>query len=787
MRNTQTADFGARNYLQLLNDTRVRIVCLIFLGAALFLLTPTLPFHWREFSAQYLLSPIFLVMMLVAMQQRLRLVTDKTEQRFWRTLIFAFYCWLLSLALAPLADSYLGANIVLQGVVTNTPFIAFYAALVAALDIHPHVKRDGFTYPLRSLEWAGSFIIFFGALAYFLIIPGAWSGRGSSLWSSSLALFVALDLYCMVRLWYLLRASNDRQWKMVYIWLFAAVAIWTCGDLLWALMYEGVIPDPGYATPIDLIWPAAFIAIIIATRPALAGEREPETVVSPSEPLGMGPLVLYALAPLALHTGLYLVGDPEPELRTLREVLVLGITIIIGGMTLLYYRMLQVENRRLADVESSSREELLHLAFHDELTGLPNRNLFRDRLRMAIADSIRNHTLCGVLFCDLDQFKVINDSLGHEAGDQTLIASARRLQNAVRKRDTVARLGGDEFAVIIQGMQRTMDAAYLAEKLLRAISEPVIVGKKTHVLTASIGVAVFPDDGADEELLLKHADTAMYQAKLHGRNTYRLFTQAMNEAAEERLAIEQGLRTGLMQDGFTIFYQPITALATDTVTGYEALLRWNHPERGYVSPVNFIDVAEQTGLIVPIGRWVLESACAWAAQLGAESGSGVIVSVNMSPRQFRDPDLAAMVASVLTLTGLEPTRLQLEITETMVLSIESAAETLRTLRALGIKIAIDDFGTGYAALSRLQDLPVDVIKIDQSFVRGLTVDSVSETIVRAIVSMARVLDFYVVAEGVETAAELEIIRQSQCHAVQGFYLGEPQPAELLNVSPSAPE
>jgi diguanylate cyclase (GGDEF)-like protein len=489
--------------------------------------------------------------------------------------------------------------------------------------------------------------------------------------------------------------------------------------------------------------------------------------------------VVYVLAPLLLHVAFYRFGTPDPDLRITREALVLGLTTILACMTLIYHRLLRIENRRLADKEVLARENLVHQAFHDELTGLPNRNLFSDRLRLAMAHCQRYESKCCVMFCDLDQFKVINDSLGHEAGDEVLVAVAQRLRGSIRGQDTVARFGGDEFAIMVQDMHRVMDIALVAEKLLSALARPLVVNGKSHVLTASIGISIFPDDAEEVETLLNHADTAMYQAKLHGRNTYRHFTEAMNEAARERLAIEQGLRAGLMADRFVVFYQPIVELPSGKAIGYEALLRWNHPERAYITPVNFLDVAEQTGLIVPIGRWVLETACRWAMELDTSIGLVPSISVNLSARQFRDPGLIQDVARVLARTGLEPARLQLEISETMALTIDSTAIALKGLQELGVRVAIDDFGTGYASLSHLQELPVDVVKIDKSFVRGIEIDSVREAIVQAIVNMARALNFYVVAEGVETARELEIIQQSQCDAAQGYYLCEPLPPQEL--------
>ena len=493
----------------------------------------------------------------------------------------------------------------------------------------------------------------------------------------------------------------------------------------------------------------------------------------------MGQLVTYAVLPPLLHLSLYRFGAPSADVRSARELLVLWLVAGLAAMTVAYQRLLQAENRRLTREEELAKEKLAHLAFHDELTGLPNREMFQDRLRLAIADAKRYRRRCAVLFSDLDRFKVINDSLGHEAGDEVLISIAERLRSSVRVLDTVARFGGDEFTIILYGIGGPLDAARATEKMLAALSEPLVVQGKKHVLTTSGGIAVFPDDGEDEAALLKHADTAMYQAKLQDGNSYRLFTEAMNDAAEERLAVEQGLRTASLDDNFLVFYQPVVGIATGEPVAYEALLRWNHPGRGVVAPLSFIDVAEQTGLIVPIGKWVLETACAWVAQMDSVFALRPSISVNMSMRQFQEPTVVRDVMAIVRRTGLDPRRLYLEITESIALDSESTAQVLAELREFGIRIAIDDFGTGFAALSRLRDLPVDVVKIDRSFVRGIEADSVGETIVRAIVTMARALDFYVIAEGVETEAEFSVVKALQCDAVQGFFLQAPMPPEEI--------
>ncbi len=745
------------------------------------LLFPVMDDEWRQIYGQYLVDVPFLVCLLLAFRWRLHGVEEIGERRFWNLLTVGFAAWLVAVAISAfsIAEALFDNTEKYRPFINNAPYLLLYGAMAAALEIHPHVRHDPIALPLRRLHWAGSFVLLFGLLSYFLVLPSFSGGGAVGFWASSLALFVALDAYIILRLWHLRESTDTGEWKSIYTWLLIGTSIWGTGDLILALMLEGIITDPGWGTLFDLIWPLSFCAIVVATRPAVVQPGYAAEVAHSHQPFGMGSLVVYIVAPLALHVSLYRFFSPDPDLQAVRAELALTITAILAAMTLVYHKLLRAEISRLGEEEALAREELAHQAFHDELTGLPNRNLFRDRLQLAIENSRRYQSKCAVLYCDLDQFKVINDSLGHEAGDQALVVTAKRLQATIRKQDTVARMGGDEFAVIFHNISQSLDAAYLAEKLLAAIGEPLVIGSKDHVLSASIGIAVFPDDGDEEEVLLKHADTAMYQAKLHGRNTYRLFTQAMNEAADERLAIEQGLRTGLMAEQFRVFYQPIVALDSGQPVAYEALLRWKHPEQGFISPLNFIDVAEQTGLIVPIGMWVLETACRWAAQLDSAGDDAPSISVNLSPRQLRDPGLIGDVRLALDSSGLDPSRLQLEINESMALRIDTSASPLNRLRDLGVRIAIDDFGTGYAALSQLQGLPVDILKIDRSFVKGIEVNSVSEAIVLAIVNMARVLDIYVVAEGIETESELNIIRQSQCDAVQGYYLCSPLPPEEL--------
>lgn len=770
----------------LTNDPVVRLFVVLLAFSPLPLLLPILPDKVFTSYGQYLLGIPFHLGLLIVLGIRTRKQQDNAQRWFWILVFLGFAGWLLATFTGLFVGNFLEPSPLLYDASSKLSYLLFYIGLILALEVQPSTRQDSVPYKLRFLGWLGSLVLVFSLLTYFLAVPEIWLDGKEGLSHYSMALFVALDAYIIIRLWHLISLAVTPQWRTIYGWLFIAAMIWSGGDLLYYLVSEEVIAYPGWGAALELIWPFACTAVVIASRTSDVKQPEVIPVAAPYYPLGMGPLAIYVVSPLLLHVTLYHFGEPEAVLRPSRDALVLISTALLAILALIYHRFLRVENYRLAVEEVQSRNKMEHLAFHDELTGLPNRNLFRDRLKMTIADATRYGSKCAVLFCDLDNFKVINDSLGHEAGDQMLIAAGQRMSGTVRTQDTVARLGGDEFAIIAQGLHRSLDAALLAEKLLSSLATPLEVGKKSHVLNGSIGIAVFPDDGEDEESLLKHADTAMYQAKLYGRNTYRLFTQAMNEAAQERLAIEQGLRTGILEEQFCLFYQPIIDLKSGQTVSYEALLRWNHPERGFIPPVNFIDVAEQTGLIVELGQWVLETACAWATQLECPENTASGISVNISLRQLRDPGFFEGVQQALEKTGLDPTRLLLEITESMAMAIEYTAEVLASLREIGVRIAIDDFGTGYATLTSLQELPVDVVKIDKSFIMGMETGSVSEAIVLAIVSMSRALDYYVIAEGVETEAELKLITKANCDAAQGFLICHPLPPEELEQWPATP-
>ncbi|HUP62403.1 MAG TPA: EAL domain-containing protein [Thermoanaerobaculia bacterium] len=422
--------------------------------------------------------------------------------------------------------------------------------------------------------------------------------------------------------------------------------------------------------------------------------------------------------------------------------------------------------------------ELTYSAQHDFLTGLPNRLLLNDRIHQAIALAPRHNKHVALLFMDLDGFKHINDSLGHPIGDKLLQCIARRLVDCVRASDTVSRQGGDEFVVLLSEADHWEDIATTARRMLHAVAEVHSVDQHDLHITTSIGVSVFPDDGLDAETLIRNADTAMYQAKENGRQSCQFFKPEMNARAVERQSIEESLRRALERKEFVLHYQPKVNLKTGAITGAEALIRWTHPVRGSVPPVQFVPVAEDCGLILPIGNWALREACR-QARAWVDAGLPLTtIAVNVSSMQLQHGDFLAGLFAILDETGLDPRFLELELTESVLMEhSESAASILQTLREKGVQVAVDDFGTGYSSLSYLRKFPVDALKIDQSFVSHISTAGDNASIVTAVISMARSLKLRVVAEGVETLEELVFLQTHECDEGQGFYFSQPVPPE----------
>ncbi len=425
-----------------------------------------------------------------------------------------------------------------------------------------------------------------------------------------------------------------------------------------------------------------------------------------------------------------------------------------------------------------TEEQLQHIALHDDLTALPNRLMFNRRLDEALSRHRRASTQLAIFFLDLDRFKVINDSLGHDLGDDLLRQVAERLRTHSREGDTVARMGGDEFAVLIENPKSLMDISSCAQRLTEQTSAPYMLAGNDCRVTVSIGISVFPADGCDSQALLKAADVAMYRAKETGRDNYLYYTPAMNVHTVERLELESDLRHALERGEFLLHYQPKVEVATGLISGTEALLRWRHPRRGLVPPLEFIPLAEETGLIVPIGEWVLASACARTKAWQDQGFANLSIAVNLSARQFADPMLLPHLTRIIRTSKLDPSSLELEITESTVMSHgESAVIALEGLRSIGARIALDDFGTGYSSLAYLKRFPIDTIKVDRSFINDISVDPDDKKITRAIIAMAHGMRLKVVAEGVETVDQLAFLRSQRCDSVQGFLLYKPLPEQ----------
>ena len=436
----------------------------------------------------------------------------------------------------------------------------------------------------------------------------------------------------------------------------------------------------------------------------------------------------------------------------------------------------------LNDITIRKQNHLFYLAHYDQLTKLPNRTLFLDRLSMAISQAERHQSRIGVLFIDLDNFKHFNDSMGHSVGDKVLIEAAIRLTNCARESDTVSRLSGDEFTIILNDIKDDNAIKMLCNRILHALNQPLYILEREMFITASMGFATYPNDDKDLTGLLVKADAAMYEAKRSGRNAYRQYVAGMSLYSLEHMSLETALRMALEQNAFELFYQPQVLLSTGEVVGNEALIRWNHPVRGLLTPVHFIEIIEKTGLIVSIGKWVLQEACNQQMRWIASGLKPMRISVNISAMQFYQPDFCEMVQSIITKSGIQPEHLELELTETLCMTdVVAVLKNLQDLHDLGIRLAIDDFGTGYSNLSYLKKFPIDSLKIDQSFIRHIDQEPINVDIVTAIAALGNSMSLELVAEGVETEAELALAKSCGFQCVQGYLFSKPLPANQLEV------
>jgi diguanylate cyclase (GGDEF)-like protein len=454
--------------------------------------------------------------------------------------------------------------------------------------------------------------------------------------------------------------------------------------------------------------------------------------------------------------------------------------LVVPVTGLLGYANWQLAESRLreSEIKLELAQRIEYLAYHDGLTGLPNRSMFSKLLAQSISESRRCDRHLAVAFLDLDRFKQINDTLGHEAGDQLLKEVAARLRACVRDSDTVARLGGDEFVLLLPALGDGKYAATVAQKILAVIAGPFTLIGHEFRITTSIGISTYPQDGLDEQTLTKNADIAMYQAKEEGKNNFQFYSERLNANSLERLTLESSLRHALERGEFRLHYQAKRDIVSGRITGMEALLRWQHPDLGTVAPMQFIPIAEETGLIVPIGKWVLKTACLQNVAWQNQGLPRLSIAVNLTARQFADEHLLADVAAILTATGMDPHLLELEITESMLIqNVENTRRILTGLKAIGIRIAIDDFGTGYTSLATLQRFPLDTIKIDRSLIRDIAGSTEDTGLADAIIAMGKSLSLTVVAQGVETKDQAEFLRIHACDELQGFYFKRPLPAD----------
>jgi diguanylate cyclase (GGDEF)-like protein len=487
--------------------------------------------------------------------------------------------------------------------------------------------------------------------------------------------------------------------------------------------------------------------------------------------------------PVAALVGLSVdeqMAGARAQMRTTLGWAVSGSLLVVTLAGLLGRMSWQLVQGRVREGETKLKhaQRVEYLAYHDGLTGLPNRSMFSKVLNQSISEAHRYDRRLAVAFLDLDRFKQINDTLGHEAGDQLLKEVAARLKGCVRFSDTVARLGGDEFVVLLPELEDEKYAAIVAQKILAAVARPFTLMGQEFRVTASIGICGYPHDGLDEQTLTKNADIAMYQAKAEGKNNFQFYSEKLNANSLERLTLESSLRRALERNEFRLYYQAKRDIASGRITGMEALLRWEHPDLGIVAPMRFIPVAEETGLIVPIGKWVLKTVCLQSVSWQRQGLPALSIAVNMTARQFLDEQLLADVASLLTETGMDPHLLEIELNESLLIhNVEKTMRILTGLKGLGVRIAVDDFGTGYSSLAMLQRFPLDTIKIDRSLMKDVFGSPDDTGLADAIIAMGKSLSLTVVAQGVETKEQAEHLRLHACDELQGFYFKRPLPVD----------
>jgi len=741
----------------------------------------------RQFVAIYLSNLLPLALTIAALLVGLDRL-EPSERTVWRFWAGAFSLWLVQDSLGSLSV-YRPST--LSSFLQDALHVGFYLLLVFGLQREPHRGgMPGAPVLLRRLQAAGTALFAFGLLSYLPGIPLLFERPLFATQVPSLILYLILDADLLIRLLDAHRAAaRCPRWRAIYAWLVVTAALWIATDAAEAMGYVSLLDLPP-AGPADVVWLLPFATFLVAVRirepvggqAAPASPREPREATHPAEVLGAlwgDALVAYTAAFPLLHFVLHGSGALAAASPPAREALTLVLLTLLAGLALTYQRLLLAENRRL-EAERLQAVRLEHRAYHDALTGLPNRYLLLDRLHIALARARRAQTRIALFFLDLDRFKVINDTLGHTAGDAVLQQVGIRLARHVRQGDTLARLGGDEFIVLVEALRRAEDTASIAHKLLEELHAPFTFEGKGLFLTASVGVSLFPDDAEEEAALLQHADLAMYRAKAGGGDGLRLYRSDMNLRSEERLSLESSLRKAVGLGQFALQFQPIVDLAGGGLAGCEALLRWRHPERGLLLPASFIEVAEMTGVISSLGPWLLRAACREARAWQHPARPPLPVAVNVSPRQFQEPGLLSGIRTILEEEGLPAPCLELEISETLAMQNPGrTTEILQALKELGVAVSIDAFGTGYSSLACLKRFPIGTLKIDRSFVSGIDQDPADATIAATVIAMARRLDLRVVAEGVEREEQREWLLREGCDRAQGHLFCPPLwPAQL---------
>ncbi len=726
----------------------------------------------------------FLLLTVWAVRHRLGAL-PRRERRFWNLLALGFLSW------AFITGLYL---VVPQrwlwwptGVTIDFLFLAFYLCALLAVESRLDLPPDHDAWDLHShFRVPGAVVFCCGLFLYFVLIPslldpGLYDARHTSFY-----LFVALDLYLAGRLWLLSRAASTARWRHTYrlaAWAFAVFALSDLVEWVWLTDLVPAVPAPVWA----VAWSVPSLVVVVLIRLRSWPADDAAEVAEPRAEAGLvatpAPFFAYFLILPLLHFGCYRAGLFDGLTRPAHETCVLVWLGLVGAVALVQHLHLLSRTRDLLDERRQVQERIWYLANFDAVTGLPNRVLLEDRLDQALKRAARDGRLVALVFVDLDDFKRINDSFGHAAGDALLEACGERLTGRVRDSDTVARFGGDEFTVILDGLAESPDAELLVLRIGAAFAEPFTIAGLKVMVSASLGAAVFPGDGTDAETLIKNADSAMYESK-RGRSgnqpSVRFFAEEVHGPIRDRLLLEQELREAVERQEFVLHFQPKWRVCGTVLTGLEALIRWRHPGRGLLLPAQFIAVAERTGVIHEIDRWVLGAACAQAAAWRRPGCEPVSIAVNLSADMFRDAQLPALVRRLLAEHQLDPGALELELTETMVMADRQAtARIIQELGKEGVTITIDDFGAGSSSLQYLTELCPHKIKIDRTFVRGLISDQRSRAVVVGILGMAHRLDLTVVAEGVEEEQERAFLADYGCDEVQGYLLGRPQPARWV--------